>query len=98
MAAVRDWWRRHTPLTKVLLVLASLASAGTVVILVFIVNLFLAGYSGGNNPQSINALAFPLSFFFFVIAGVPAVLISAGLWVGFGITAARTSRRQSARP
>jgi 1,4-dihydroxy-2-naphthoate octaprenyltransferase len=90
---LRAWWHRHTLRTKILLGLAALASAGTLVILGFLVNLFAAGYSGGNNPQSVAPLAFVVAFIGFVAVGVPAILVTAGLWVGFVRSATRTRSR-----
>jgi hypothetical protein len=89
---VRSWWQRHTLLTKVLLALAVLVSAGTAVILGFLVQLFLAGYSGGNNPQSVAPLAFLLAFLGFAFVGAPAVAITAALWVAFARSAAGRRR------
>ena len=79
--------------------LAVLASAATVVIFGFLINLFIAGYSGGNDPTSVAPLAFPIAILFFVIAGVPAMLISALLWLAYAASkAARARAGQATSP
>jgi hypothetical protein len=87
----RAW--RSLLLNRTLLVLAVLASAATVVIIGFLVNLFIAGYSGGNDPTSVAPLAFPIALLFFVIAGVPALLICTLLWLAY--TASRAARKRA---
>ena len=93
----RAW--RSLLLNTALLVLAVVASAAAVVIVGFIVNLFIQGYSGGNDPTSIAPLAIPIAMLFYVIAGIPAMLICAMLWLAY--TASKTARaraRQAERP
>ena len=91
----RAW--RSLLLNRILLVLAVLASAAAVVIFWFIINLFIAGFSGGNDPTSIAPLAFPFALLFFVIAGIPAMLICAMLWLAFA-GSKRASARAHAKP
>ena len=83
------WWRR------VLLVLAVMASTATAVIFGFLAFMFISGYSGGSSPTSIAPIAFPIALFFFVVVGVPAVVISVLLW--FAYRAARSSKVAGAR-
>jgi hypothetical protein len=87
----RAW--RSLLLNRALLVLAVLASAATVVILGFLVNLFIQGYSGGNDPTSIAPLAFPIAILGFVIAGIPALVISTLLWLAY--TASKAGRARA---
>lgn len=89
----RAW--RSVLLNRTLLVLAVVASAATVVLIGFLVNLFMQGYSGGNDPTSVAPLAFPIALFFFLIAGIPGVLISALLWLGY--TASNVARARARR-
>jgi drug/metabolite transporter (DMT)-like permease len=77
-----------------LLGFALLTSAAAVIVLGFVAYLFAQGYSGGNNPQSIAPLAFPLSFLILVIVGIPLTLVCAVSWAGY-VTAARKNRRLS---
>lgn len=93
---IQHAWRSLL-LNRILLVLAVLASAATVVILGFIVNLFIAGFSGGNDPTSVAPLAFPFAVVFYVIAGIPAVLICAALWVAYALSRAARQREQARR-
>jgi hypothetical protein len=93
----RAW--RSLLLNRTLLVLAVLASAATVAILGFLVDLFIAGYSGGNDPTSVAPLAFPVAILGFVIAGIPALVISALLWLTYAASrGARARARQGERP
>lgn len=94
----RGWWQRQTPLTKVLFALAVLASAVTVLLLGFVVYLFIGGYSGGHSPTNVAPVLFPIAFLLFFLAGLPAVMVSLGLWIGFGLSAARTRRRADPQP
>jgi hypothetical protein len=87
----RSW--RSLLLNRILLVLAILATAAAVVILGFLINLFIAGFSGGNDPTSVAPLAFPFALVFFVIAGIPALLVSTLLW--FAYAASRTARARA---
>lgn len=50
------------------------------------------GYSGGSNPESISALAFPLSFLVVIFVGLPAALICGLAWAVY-FAVARRSRR-----
>jgi hypothetical protein len=75
-------------LSKVLLATCVLASAATALILGFLVYLIIDGYSGGNSPTNIAPIAFPVVLLFFVVLGIPALVISALLWFAYG--AART--------
>ncbi len=75
-------------LSKVLLATCVLASAATAVILGFLVYLFIQGHSAGNSPTNIAPIAFPVVLLFFVVLGIPAIVISALLWFAYG--AART--------
>ena len=71
---------------------AVLASVAAALVFGFALYLFAAGYSGGSDPQSISALAFPLSFLVVIVVGVPTSLVSALAWAGY-LAAARRSRR-----
>jgi hypothetical protein len=84
--------RRLVVLQRALLGFAVLASAATAVVFGFAVYLFAAGYSGGSNPESISALAFPLSFLVVIVVGLPVALVCALAWAGY-LAAARRSRR-----
>ena len=81
-------------LRRALLGFAVLASAAAAVVFGFALYLFIGGYSGGSNPQSISALAFPLSFLVVIVIGLPAALVCALAWAGY-LAAARRSRRSS---
>jgi hypothetical protein len=91
----RAW--RSLLLNRTLLVLAVIASAATAVIIGFLINLFIAGYSGGNDPTSVAPLAFPIAILGFVIAGVPAMAISALLWLTYAASKGARARAH-ARP
>jgi hypothetical protein len=84
--------RRLVLLRWALLAFAVLASAAVVAVLGFAVYLFAQGYSGGSDPQSVAALAFPLSFLVVIVVGLPVALICALAWAGY-FAAARRSRR-----
>jgi hypothetical protein len=84
----RAW--RSLLLNRALLVLAVVASTATAVIVGFLVNLFIQGYSGGNDPTSVAPLAFPVAILSFVIVGFPAMLICALLWLAY--TASKAAR------
>ena len=84
----RAW--RSLLMIRALLVLAVLASAATLVIFGFLVNLFIQGYSGGNDPTSIAPLAILFAILGYVIVGIPAALFCALLWIAYlGSRAAR---------
>jgi ABC-type polysaccharide/polyol phosphate export permease len=85
---------RHVPLRWGLLALAVLTSAAAVIVLGFVAYLFAQGYSGGNNPQSVAPLAFPLSFLILVVVGIPVTLVCAVSWAGY-LAAARKNHRLS---
>ncbi len=84
------WW--VVVLRWALLGFAVLVSAATAVVFGFAVYLFAAGYSGGNNPESVAPLAIPLSFLVWVFVGVPAALVCALAWAGY-FAAVRRVRR-----
>jgi drug/metabolite transporter (DMT)-like permease len=75
--------RRFVLLRRALLAFAVLASAAVAAVLGFAVLLFAEGYSGGSNPQSVAALAFPLSFLVVIIVGLPAALVCAVAWASY---------------
>ena len=81
-------------LRRVLLGFAVLVSAAATLVFGFAIYLFVCGYSGGSNPESISALAFPLSFLVVIFIGVPAALICALAWAGY-FAVARRSRRSA---
>lgn len=81
-------------LRKGLLGFAVLASAAVALVFGFAVYLFATGYSGGSNPQSVAALAIPLSFLVWIFVGLPTALVCALAWAGY-FAAARRSRRSS---
>ena len=81
--------KRLSWLSRVLLALSVLASVAVAVIVAFVGYLFVSGYSGGNDPTSVAPLAFPVAIIFFAIAGLPAILICAGLWVAHGVSVRR---------
>jgi drug/metabolite transporter (DMT)-like permease len=78
-------------LRRVLLGLAVLAAAAVVG---FAVYLFIQGYPGGGNPQSIAALAFPIALGVLTVVGLPVALVCAATWAGY-FSAARRSRQLS---
>ena len=84
--------RRLALLRRVLLGLAVLASAVAATVVGFAVYLFIQGYSGGGNPQSIAALAFPIAFGVLTVIGLPVALACAATWAGY-FTAASKSRQ-----
>jgi hypothetical protein len=86
--------KRLALLGRALLAFALLASAALAAVLGFAVYLFAQGYSGGSNPQSVAALAFPLSFLVVIIVGLPVALACALAWAGY-FAAVRKSRRPS---
>jgi drug/metabolite transporter (DMT)-like permease len=91
----------HPPRTTRLLLLrgalltfAVLTSAAAAVVVGFAVYLFAQGYSGGDNPQSVAPLAFPISLVILAVVGVPLALASAASWAGY-LTANRKHRQFS---
>jgi hypothetical protein len=84
--------RRLALLRRVLLGLAVLASSAAAAVVGFAVYLFIQGYSGGGNPQSIAALAFPIAFGVLTVVGLPVALVCAATWAGY-LSAARQSRQ-----
>jgi hypothetical protein len=86
--------RRLVLLRRTLLGLAVLASAAAVAVVVFAAYLFTEGYSGGGNPQSIAALAFPIAFLVLTVIGFPVAVVCAASWTGY-LAAARKSRQLS---
>jgi len=91
-ASPPPWWL--VVLRWALLGLAILASAATALVFGFAANLFLQGYSGGNNPESIAPLAFPIAFAIYALVGVPTALVCTLTWVGY-YAATRRIRRSS---
>lgn len=77
-----------------LLGLAILASAASVLAFGFTVYLFIEGYSGGNDPESLAPLAFLLAFFVYIRVVLPTALVCAGAWLGY-YAATRRIRRSS---
>lgn len=75
---------RPSWLSRILLVLSIAASAAVVIVVGLVIYLVVGGYSGGNDPTSVAPLAFPIAVIFFVIGGIPAILICAGLWIAYG--------------
>jgi drug/metabolite transporter (DMT)-like permease len=75
-----------------LLGLAILASAATALVLGFATYLFLQGYSGGNNPESVAPVAFPIAFAIYAFVGVPTALVCALAWVGYYAVTRRIRR------
>jgi hypothetical protein len=95
---IRRAWR-SVVLNVTLLVLAVVASAATVVILGFLINLFIQGYLSGNDPTSLGGLAVFLALVGYAVAGIPAILISMLLWFAYSASkAARARARQAGRP
>lgn len=82
---------RFVLLPAAALALAVLASAAVAAVLGFAVSLFAQGYSGGGDPQSVAALAFPMALLVVIVAGLPAALVCAVAWVSYA-AAARRSR------
>jgi|HubBroStandDraft_1064217.scaffolds.fasta_scaffold704437_1 hypothetical protein len=76
-------------LSKVLLAACVLASAATAVILGFLGYLVIEGYSAGNSATNIAPIAFPVVLLFFVVIGIPAVVISTLLWFAYGMARTR---------
>jgi hypothetical protein len=81
-----------------MLVLSVLSSAVTAVVLGFVVYLFIGGYSGANSPTSVTALLFPIALLFFVIAGLPSMLVCGLMWAGYSLSTRRRSRASAPRP
>jgi hypothetical protein len=86
----RAW--RSVVLNVTLLVLAVLASAATVVVLGFLINLFIQGYSGGNDPTSLGGLAVFLAMLGCALVGIPALLICTLLWLAYRASSAARAR------
>lgn len=83
-------------LRRTALALAVLASAAVAAVLGFAVLLFAQSFSGGGDPQSVAALAFPMALLVVIVAGLPAALACAAAWAGYA-AAARRSRQLSGR-
>jgi len=80
-----------------LLVLSVLASAATVVILGFLINLYIQGSSSANDPAGLGGLAVFLALVGYYLVGIPALLICTLLWLAY--RASRAARaRADARP
>jgi hypothetical protein len=86
-------------LTWLLLGLSVLATGAAIVLFCYLINLWVAGYSGGGNPASISALAFPLAMLVFLVFEIPAVIVSGLFWVAYRAASARsgTGFRRAAR-
>jgi hypothetical protein len=96
--AIQRAWRSML-LNMTLLVLAVLASAATVVVLGFLINLFIQGYLSGNGPTSLGGLAIFLALVGYYIVGVPALLICTLLWLAYKASnGARARARRAERP
>jgi drug/metabolite transporter (DMT)-like permease len=81
-----------TLLRRTLLTLAVLTSAAAAVVVGYAAAVFVSGYDGGNDPESLTAIAFPIAMLIFGIAGVPLIFASAASWVGYSAVA-RKSRQ-----
>lgn len=88
-------WAQYSMLTRILLVLSAFASAAVVVVVVFVGYLVIGGYSGGNSPTSVTAVLFPVALLFFIVIGIPAILVCLLLWIGFAVSARRGTRKDS---
>src|SRR5215469_7421730 len=93
LASSRVRWLGLSLLSKILLVLSAIASLAVVVIVLFVVYLFIGGYSGGNNPTSVNGLLFPLAFLLLGLVGLPSMLVCGLLWAGYAASRHRDARR-----
>jgi hypothetical protein len=91
---IQDAWRSLL-LNRILLVLAVLASAATVLLIGFLVYRFIQGYSGGNDATggADLDLASPFAVLFFVVAGIPALLMCGLLWLAYA--ASRSARNRT---
>ena len=94
--AIQRAWRSAL-LNVTLLVLAVLASAATVAILGFLINLFIQGYLSGNDPTGLGGLAVFLALVGYYIVGIPALLICTLLWLAYRASSAARARAH-ARP
>jgi hypothetical protein len=92
--AIQRAWRSLL-LNMALLVLAVVASAATVVIFGFLINLFIQGYLSSNTPTSLGGLAVFLAMLGYVIVGIPATLVCALLWIGYLGSKAARARAQA---
>jgi ABC-type polysaccharide/polyol phosphate export permease len=86
--------QRLVLLRRALLACSVLASAAAAAVVVFAAYLFTEGYSGGGNPQSIAALAFPIAFLVLTLVGFPVAVVCAASWTGYR-AAVRKSRQLS---
>jgi ABC-type multidrug transport system fused ATPase/permease subunit len=89
--AVQRAWR-SVLLNMTLLVLSVLASAATVIILGFLINLFIQGYSSGSDPAGLGGLAVFLALVGYYIVGIPALLICTLLWLAYRASSAARAR------
>jgi hypothetical protein len=80
-------------LTWLLLGLSVLATGAAIVLFCYLINLWVAGYSGGGNPTSISALAFPLAMLVFLVFETPAVIVSGLFWVAYRAAIRRCQAR-----
>jgi hypothetical protein len=92
-ASYRARWLGLSLLSKILLMLSVLASLAIVVIVLIFIYLLIGAYSGGSNPESINAVLFPIALLFLAIAGIPSALVCVLSWAGYAISRRRDARR-----
>lgn len=74
---------RHMILRRALLTFAVLTAAAGAVVTGFAVYLFIGGYSGANDPQSVSGLLFPIALLIFGVVGVPLLLACAASLAGY---------------
>jgi hypothetical protein len=74
--------RRLAALRWVTFAFALLMSAAAVAAAAFAVSLLVTGFSGGSNPESINALAIPIAVVV-ILAGAPVALVCALAWLAY---------------
>jgi hypothetical protein len=91
-------WSGLSWLSRILLVLSALSSLEVVIVLLYVGYLIVYGYSGGNNPTSLNGLLFPLAFLIFFVVGGPSMLLCALLWAGYSFSRRRGERVRRHRP
>jgi hypothetical protein len=75
--------RRLKLLRGALLAFAVLASAAAAIVVGFAAYLFVGGYSGGGDPQSVAPLLIPFSLLILAYVGLPASLVCAAGWIGY---------------
>jgi ABC-type polysaccharide/polyol phosphate export permease len=92
VARLRSRWSGLSWLSRVMLVLSVLTSTAVGVIVAFVLYLFIGGYSGGDDATSVTPILFPIAILFFVIVGLPSVLICGLLWTGYSLSRRRDGR------